>query len=530
MESELRAFAQQMQELEDTVSSFGDEEHPEEEALAATLDVIDKIMAGNYAYLEPVEAYPAKKKKRAPTESLPVPVSDRVEPWQLLPNEFVDLATFDRMVQWQTNTVDYLKLGTWMLDSNYDPKEGGHVVYELMNIPTQSVRLPDSPDVDDYIVAGNIAENYEDGDPVPTVWVYTEDGKTYEVFRGIAVIMASQNVRMPFVKAWVATIDKDGRVLTYERWIEQAIADGKPVSDDVRIVLEQVDKTIKYQPPTPAEEPTEIIAVAQRATREVIDDSIPWLFQQLTWEAGTVNVDIGGGPSDAGTEYLATIGVTNFVLDPVNRSEEHNVDVINRLRREPADTATIRNLDKITDWDLRQDTIATAVSLVKPGGAIALTTTDGVIRGYLTDIRLVLPTAVARKNVITAMTPDDVDPGEVTLPTKTLGEWMSIGAFPGIVTDPGLARSTICTRITIEGHEPLVYSSGIVGALNPEQVALYCADGIVEEAISPDQHDKLKAMLEASDRCSLEIQNEQDPNKRLEMYFSCVQRELEGLA
>lgn len=37
-----------------------------------------------------------------------------------------------------------------------------------------------------------------------------------------------------------------------------------------------------------------------------------------------VNLDYGGGKYDKATEYLATQGVNNFVIDPFNRSKEHN--------------------------------------------------------------------------------------------------------------------------------------------------------------------------------------------------------------
>ena len=37
-----------------------------------------------------------------------------------------------------------------------------------------------------------------------------------------------------------------------------------------------------------------------------------------------VNLDYGGGKYDKATEYLATQGVKNYVIDPFNRSNEHN--------------------------------------------------------------------------------------------------------------------------------------------------------------------------------------------------------------
>jgi len=117
---------------------------------------------------------------------------------------------------------------------------------------------------------------------------------------------------------------------------------------------------------------------------------------------------------------------------------------------------------------------------------------------------------------------------EVPLPDTSLEEWAcGIGGSPGIIVDPGLARTTTCTRIDLgEGHKPLVYSPGIIGALDEGQQALYCESGMVEREASPAQRAHLQAMSTAAKLCSAESHAKTDPRERLEVYFSCLGREL----
>lgn len=60
------------------------------------------------------------------------------------------------------------------------------------------------------------------------------------------------------------------------------------------------------------------------------------------WRAGAINLDVGGGPWDLGTEFLSYRGVRSFVWDPYNRSADHNVDAI--ARSVGAHTATLCNV------------------------------------------------------------------------------------------------------------------------------------------------------------------------------------------
>lgn len=114
-------------------------------------------------------------------------------------------------------------------------------------------------------------------------------------------------------------------------------------------------------------------------------------------------------------------------------------------------------------------------------------------------------------------------------PGLATAEWSS-GAFgsPGFLTDPGRARSTSCIRLELgEGHAPLVYSKGIVGALDEEQQALYCQEGYVDRAITEAQRQRLQAMATAAHECSVEAKAA-EPQEHMAAYFSCLGRELKA--
>lgn len=98
-------------------------------------------------------------------------------------------------------------------------------------------------------------------------------------------------------------------------------------------------------------------------------NQVPAVFNAVKWEPDTVNIDIGGGRYDKGTEYLATKGVENLVLDPQNRTEEWNNIILERLDKQLADTATIANvLNVIAEKDVRRDVIEEARDFIKDDG------------------------------------------------------------------------------------------------------------------------------------------------------------------
>lgn len=66
--------------------------------------------------------------------------------------------------------------------------------------------------------------------------------------------------------------------------------------------------------------------------------------KKVDWTPGRHNVDIGGGRYDDATNALKAKGVTNLVLDPFNRTPEHNAAVAAQVKAQPADTATVNHV------------------------------------------------------------------------------------------------------------------------------------------------------------------------------------------
>ena len=92
------------------------------------------------------------------------------------------------------------------------------------------------------------------------------------------------------------------------------------------------------------------------------------------WRSGEVNIDLGGGRFDKGTEYLADQGVTNYVYDPFNRSAEHNASVVSEMSGGRADTATLANvLNVIKEKGARLRLLQQANDAVKKDGEIYIT-------------------------------------------------------------------------------------------------------------------------------------------------------------
>jgi len=69
----------------------------------------------------------------------------------------------------------------------------------------------------------------------------------------------------------------------------------------------------------------------------------------ITWAEGFFknggkNFDPGGGAGELQTARLGELDVENVVLDPFNRSKEHNIEAIKKVANGQADTATVNNL------------------------------------------------------------------------------------------------------------------------------------------------------------------------------------------
>lgn len=96
------------------------------------------------------------------------------------------------------------------------------------------------------------------------------------------------------------------------------------------------------------------------------------------WVDGTRNLDLGGGKFDLFTEALAKEGVHNLILDPYNRSEEHNRAVIVELERHGADTVTISNvLNVIKEFEVRAHVLRQALLYLNRDGRIYITVYEG---------------------------------------------------------------------------------------------------------------------------------------------------------
>ena len=107
--------------------------------------------------------------------------------------------------------------------------------------------------------------------------------------------------------------------------------------------------------------------------------NLPAVFNKVSFEPGTVNIDYGGGRFDNVAEYLVNYDVINLVYDPYNRSREHNRDVVKTIRRiGGADSATLANvLYVIKEPEVRADVLRKMKKMVKPGGKVYIQIYEG---------------------------------------------------------------------------------------------------------------------------------------------------------
>lgn len=141
--------------------------------------------------------------------------------------------------------------------------------------------------------------------------------------------------------------------------------------------------------------------------------------QDLFFRPGSINLDLGGGRYDHFTEKLAEHGVENLVLDPYNRSLDHNRQVIQRLEQvRGADTVTLSNvLNVIKEHEVRCFVLRQASLYLRPGGwvfvnvydgdrtSVASQTRDGwqenrPLRTYLPEVRVVFPDSLLQAGLI----------------------------------------------------------------------------------------------------------------------------------
>lgn len=138
------------------------------------------------------------------------------------------------------------------------------------------------------------------------------------------------------------------------------------------------------------------------------------------WDESHINLDLGGGKYDLMTEALSDVGVCNLVLDPYNRTAEHNLAVRNILRRTPATSVTISNvLNVIREPAARREVLREAFRLSRPGAKIYITVYPGnrsskgrktakgwqanrPLKNYLKEVRKEFPGAELKGGMIVA--------------------------------------------------------------------------------------------------------------------------------
>lgn len=148
---------------------------------------------------------------------------------------------------------------------------------------------------------------------------------------------------------------------------------------------------------------------------------VPAIFKKTLGRLGPVNLDLGGGKYDTATEFLRAYGVENLILDPYNRSDEHNHDVTARLYEQGADSCTISNVLNVIDKrDARIEAILNAWILLRRGGSLFITVYEGhpdrepgrtgkdqwqnnwPIYSYLGEVRAIFPNARIEGKMIVA--------------------------------------------------------------------------------------------------------------------------------
>ena len=106
--------------------------------------------------------------------------------------------------------------------------------------------------------------------------------------------------------------------------------------------------------------------------------SIKILEKKGKWLPGTVNLDLGGGRFDNVTEFLETKDVQNLILDPYNRSSEHNEQVLRFLQEQSVDTVTLNNvLNVIKETEIQNQLLNQAAQALKPDGMLFILVYEG---------------------------------------------------------------------------------------------------------------------------------------------------------
>ena len=89
-------------------------------------------------------------------------------------------------------------------------------------------------------------------------------------------------------------------------------------------------------------------------------------------------LDYGGGASEKLTEKWASLQIRNLVLDPYNRSDDHNALIRQLLTVRPADHAICSNvLNVIKEPGVRMEVLREIAALTHPIGRVFITVYEG---------------------------------------------------------------------------------------------------------------------------------------------------------
>ena len=157
------------------------------------------------------------------------------------------------------------------------------------------------------------------------------------------------------------------------------------------------------------------------AKTSINSNKLPAIYHMITLPEGSVGIDYGGGKFDNAVEALAEQGVTLYVYDPYNRSQQHNRAAIKALRANGgADFAINSNvLNVIKEPEARLNVLENIKKITKPGAPIYITVYEGSGKGnegvtksgyqlnrktadYLEEIQQVFPNAKRRGKLIVA--------------------------------------------------------------------------------------------------------------------------------
>lgn len=156
---------------------------------------------------------------------------------------------------------------------------------------------------------------------------------------------------------------------------------------------------------------------------------LPAIYKLVTFPEGSLVLDYGGGRFNNATDWLAEKGVEGLVYDPYNRTQEHNREVVRKVRQNGgADITLCSNvLNVIKEPEARLQVLKNIRMLTKPSGKVYITVYEGKGTGegkqskkdsyqlnrktadYLDEVHQVFPDA-QRKGKLIYATPS----GEVT--------------------------------------------------------------------------------------------------------------------